>query len=73
MKIEPSGVKSLMNEGPLERYQFYYLLKNNKEIAESISSDDNYNISFTKFLYGFGRVSGMNQIDIIELLVLKML
>lgn len=64
MKIEPSGVKSLMNEGPLERYQFYYLLKNNKEIAESISSDDNYNISFTKFLYGFGRVSGMNQTDI---------
>ena len=55
-----------MNEGPLERYQFYYLLKNNKEIAQSIASDENYNISFTKFLYGFGRVSGMKQVDITD-------
>lgn len=64
LKIEPSGVKSLLNGGPLERYQFNFLLQKNKEISSAISSDNNYNITFSRFFYGFGRVNGLSQIEV---------
>lgn len=64
LKIEPPGVKSLLTGGPLERYQFNFLLQHNKEIATAISSDNKYNITFSRFFYGFGRVNGLGKTDV---------
>lgn len=58
----PLGIKArdyLIKGGSLERYQFVYLLKEFPKIKTLFNEmNDNYIISFTKFLYGFGIFNG---------------
>ena len=59
LKLEPNAVKSLKNEGPLERYQFVYLLNEFPKMKILFNElKTNYDISLTKFLYGFGIFNG---------------
>ena len=58
--LEKKAIESLVKGGPLERYQFIYLLKEfpkMKNLFDNINNK-NYIISFTKFLYGFGIFNG---------------
>ena len=59
LKLEPKAEQSLKSCGPLERYQFIYLLEEFpkiKTLFEKIKI--NYDISYTKFLFGFGIFNG---------------
>ena len=59
LSLEKSAIESLRNEGPLERYQFIFLLNNfpkMKKLLNEIKLE--YDISFTKFLYGFNIFNG---------------
>ena len=59
LKLEESSINSLKNEGPLERYQFVYLLEEFPKMKKLFNElKINYDISFTKFLYGFGIFNG---------------
>jgi len=59
LKLEPNAIKSLKNEGPLERYQFVYLLNEFPKMKILFNElKTNYDISLTKFLYGFGIFNG---------------
>ena len=59
LKLEESSINSLKNEGPLERYQFVYLLEEFPKMKILFNElKANYDISFTKFLYGFGIFNG---------------
>ena len=59
LKLEENAIKSLKNEGPLERYQFVYLLEEFPKMKKLFNElKINYDISFTKFLYGFGIFNG---------------
>ena len=59
LKLESNAIKSLKNEGPLERYQFVYLLNEFPKMKILFNElKINYDISFTKFLYGFGIFNG---------------
>ena len=59
LKLESYAEKSLKNEGPLERYQFVYLLEEFPKMKILFNNlKVNYDISFTKFLYGFGIFNG---------------
>ena len=58
MQLQNSAIKSLIKNGPLERYQYRYLLSNNKKIISDLSNDENYDISILQFLYGFNRFNG---------------
>ena len=59
LPLEPKAKESLVKGGPLERYQFIYLLKEFPKIKSLFNNiSDNYTISFTKFLYGFGIFNG---------------
>ena len=59
LKLESYAEKSLKNEGPLERYQFVYLLEEFPKMKILFNNlKINYDISFTKFLYGFGIFNG---------------
>ena len=59
LPLEPKAKESLVKGGPLERYQFIYLLKEFPKIKRLFNNiSDNYTISFTKFLYGFGIFNG---------------
>ena len=61
LHIEPSGIKSLLNGGPLERYQFNYLLTQHPSFSNIVK-----HVSYVKFFYGFNRINGMSFKDIIE-------
>ena len=58
MQLQKSAIKSLITRGPLERYQFKFLISNNKKIISQLSSDENYDISILQFFYGFNRFNG---------------
>ena len=59
LPLENKARESLLKNGPLERYQFVYLLKEFPKIRELFNDlDDKYIIDFTKFLYGFGIFNG---------------
>ena len=59
LELESYAIKSLKNEGPLERYQFVYLLNEFPKMKILFNElKENYDISFTKFLYGFGIFNG---------------
>ena len=60
MPLELKAKESLIKGGPLERYQFIYLLKEFPIIKNLFNkiSNNNYILSFTKFLYGFGIFNG---------------
>ena len=59
LPLENKPRESLLKGGPLERYQFVYLLKEFPKIKKLFHDmKDNYIISFTKFLYGFGIFNG---------------
>ena len=58
MQLQKSAIKSLITRGPLERYQFKFLISNNKKIISKLSSDENYDISILQFFYGFNRFNG---------------
>ena len=59
LKLETPSIKSLKNEGPLERYQFIYLLNEFPKIKQLFDElKQYYDISFTKFLFGFGIFNG---------------
>ena len=59
LELESFAIKSLKNEGPLERYQFVYLLNEFPKMKILFNElKENYDISFTKFLYGFGIFNG---------------
>ena len=59
LKLELYAEKSLKNEGPLERYQFVYLLNEFPKMKILFNNlKINYDISFTKFLFGFGIFNG---------------
>ena len=59
LHLEEKAKESLLNEGPLERYQFIYLLNEFPKIKNIFEKNkNNYEISFTKFLYGFGIFNG---------------
>ena len=58
MQLQKSAIKSLITRGPLERYQFKFLISNNKKIISQFSSDENYDISILQFFYGFNRFNG---------------
>lgn len=60
LQIEPSGQKSLLSNGPLERYQFNYLSKH-KNLFKS-SSD--LSIDLITFFYGFGLFHCTNKEDV---------
>ena len=59
LPLEKKAKEALIKGGPLERYQFVYLLKEFpkiKKLFNDMSSE--YEIAFTKFLYGFGIFNG---------------
>ena len=60
LKLEQSAKNSLIKGGPLERFQFIFLLNNFPKIKNMFSnlSKQNYIISYTKFLYGFNLFNG---------------
>ena len=59
LPLEIKAKESLIKGGPLERYQFVYLLKEFPKIKNLFNDiNNNYIISFTKFLYGFGIFNG---------------
>ena len=59
LHLEEKAKESLLNEGPLERYQFIYLLNEFPKMKNIFEKNkNNYEISFTKFLYGFGIFNG---------------
>ena len=59
LPLEIKAKESLIKGGPLERYQFIYLLKEFPKIKDLFNDiNNNYIISFTKFLYGFGIFNG---------------
>ena len=59
LELESYAIKLLKNEGPLERYQFVYLLNEFPKMKILFNElKENYDISFTKFLYGFGIFNG---------------
>ena len=59
LKLELYAEKSLKKEGPLERYQFVYLLNEFPKMKILFNNlKINYDISFTKFLFGFGIFNG---------------
>ena len=61
LHIERSGINSLLNGGPLERYQFNYLLTHHPYFSNIVK-----HVSYVKFFYGFSRINGMSFQDIIE-------
>ena len=61
LHIEHTGVKSLLNGGPLERYQFNYLLTQHSYFSNIVKD-----VTYVKFFYGFNRINGMSFNDIIE-------
>ena len=59
LKLEPKAEQSIRNEGPLERYQFIYLLNEFPKMKELFNEVKlNYDVSLTKFLFGFGIFNG---------------
>lgn len=59
LKLASSDENSLRKEGPLERYQFKYLLNNYPKMTNLFDLlKINYDILITKFLYGFGIFNG---------------
>ena len=59
LKLASSDENSLRKEGPLERYQFIYLLNNYPKMTNLFDLlKINYDILITKFLYGFGIFNG---------------
>ena len=58
MQLQKSAIKSLIKNGPLERYQFKFLISNNKKILSVLNNDENYDISILQFFYGFNRFNG---------------
>ena len=59
LQLESYAIDSLKNEGPLERYQFTYLLGEFPKIKRLFNElKENFDISFTKFLFGFGIFNG---------------
>ena len=59
LKLEPKAEQSIRNEGPLERYQFIYLLNEFPKMKELFNEVKlNYDVSSTKFLFGFGIFNG---------------
>ena len=59
LKLEPKAEQSIRNEGPLERYQFIYLLNELPKMKELFNEVKlNYDVSLTKFLFGFGIFNG---------------
>jgi hypothetical protein len=67
IELEKQALELLLNLGPLERYQFKFLLENNKEIKGKIKSTNQLEISFSRFFYGFGIIQGMNKQEISDL------
>ena len=59
LKLESKAEKSLKNEGPLERYQFIYLLNEFPKMKALFNElKQNYDIYLTKYLFGFGIFNG---------------
>jgi hypothetical protein len=58
MKMEENARQCLLNEGPLERYQFKFLLDKCNKTKES-----KY-LKFLRFFFGFGIVQGMHKSEI---------
>ena len=59
LSLEKKAKENLIKGGSLERYQFVYLLKEFQKIKNLFNYiNNNYIISFTKFLYGFGIFNG---------------
>ena len=58
LTLQKSALKSLISNGPLERYQLRFLIKNNKKIIASLNNDNDYQVSILEFFYGFGRFNG---------------
>ena len=58
LTLQKSALKSLISNGPLERYQLRFLIKNNKKIISSLNNDNDYQVSILEFFYGFGRFNG---------------
>ena len=66
-KLNENDKKSLLNFGPLERYQFELLLNNNKNIIKRTSSTKDIKISFYRFFYAFGNLQDFDKSEIKKL------
>ena len=59
LHLEGKAKEYLIKGGPLERYQFIFLLKEFPKIKNLFNEmNNNYEVSFTKFLYGFKIFNG---------------
>ena len=53
LTLQKPALKSLISNGPLERYQLRFLIKNNKKIISSLNDDNNYQVSILDFFFFF--------------------
>ena len=58
LTLQKPALKSLISNGPLERYQLRFLIKNNKKIISSLNDDNNYQVSILDFFFFFLRFNG---------------
>jgi len=65
--INRTDKKSLLKMGPLERYQFKYILQAHPEIKKLVDSDINNQIKILHYFYGFNFIQSMSKQEIIEL------
>jgi hypothetical protein len=58
LKMEQNAKESLLNKGPLERYQFKFLLEKCDKLQK------NTKLKFFRFFFGFGIIQGMNKSEL---------
>jgi hypothetical protein len=64
MPLEHTALDSLLKEGPLERYQFKFILESNNKVKRKLAGNKKLEISFFRFFYGFGIIQGMKKDEI---------